>query len=445
VFDESFLPRQFCSWDDQVGEEGLNSLTSQIVSQVSTAPIGLTVLRIGFSSDFAVLCAVVLVGHGEVVVLEPPQGPLPVVLVGGRFRDLSGGPSGSDLLSRTTNLLEGGVSGVELLQRDSYLSELPGAPRAIAVRDRIRVGASIGPAVGPESKGSAALYLRPTATLGRVHSSQLYLLTAAHLMKDLPMDFFGNYSKPLPDSVENVELVGVTTPGRLDILKRLHQLKELGQLNPTSAGPWVHAAEQACGYVVAGRLGSDASSWREDWALISLSPSLCGTNGQWHKLEEFLVLACNLDRRISSTNFRGHVIGAVDLQDMPNKVCFKDGAATGWTAGQVNTRKVEIFIKGSTYPVSREGRGVVHEENIMRSFMEVIQSSGGSKRPFAKSGDSGSGIYAVAEDSRNFVFCGMVVGLFTPEIGDALVFAVPQSRVFSQIQATTGVEWVVAV
>ena len=384
-----------------------------------------------------------LVGHGEAVILEPPQGMLPVVLVRGRFGDLSGGPSGPDLLSRATNLLEGGVSGVELLQRDIYLGELPRAPRAIAARDRIRVGASIGPAVGPESKGSAALYVRATANLGKVHSSQLYLLTAAHVVKDLPMNLFENYSKPLPDSVENVELVGVTTPGRLDILKRLHQLKELGLLNPTTAGPWVHAAEQACGYVVAGRLGTDASNWREDWALISLSPSLCGANGQWHKLEEFLVLACSLDKRISSTNFRGHVIGAVDLQDMPNKLCFKDGATTGWTAGQVNTRKAEIFVKGSTYPV--EHREEVHEENIVRSFVEVIQSSGGSKGPFAKSGDSGSGIYAVTEDSQNFVFCGMVIGLFTPEIGDALVFAVPQSRVFSQIQAFTGVEWVIAV
>jgi len=83
---------------------------------------------------------------------------------------------------------------------------------------------------------------------------------------------------------------------------------------------------------------------------------------------------------------------------------------------------------------------VVHEENIVRSFVEVIQSTGGSKGPFAVSGDSGSGIYAVTEDSRNFVFCGMVIGSFTPEMGDVLVFAVPQSRVFSQIQAFTGAE-----
>jgi len=126
-------------------------------------------------------------------------------------------------------------------------------------------------------------------------------------------------------------------------------------LSPSRASPC--PAEQACGYVVAGRLGRDIAGWREDWALISLSPSLCGTNGQWHKLEEFLILACNFDSRICSTNFRGHVIGAVDLRDMPNKICFKDGAATGWTAGEVNTRKVEIFVKGSTYPVSREGYG----------------------------------------------------------------------------------------
>jgi len=183
VFDDSFLPRPLCcSWDDQVGGEGLSYLTSRIAAQVSTAPIGLTALRVGFSADFAVLCVVVLVSHGETVVLEPLQGTLPVVLVRGQFGDLSGEASGSDPLSRATNLLEGGVSGVELLQRDRYRRELPAPPRATVGRDGIRVGASIGPAVGPESKGSASLYLRPTASLGTVHSSQPYLLTAAHVV-----------------------------------------------------------------------------------------------------------------------------------------------------------------------------------------------------------------------------------------------------------------------
>ena len=66
-----------------------------------------------------------------------------------------------------------------------------------------------------------------------------------------------------------------------------------------------------------------------------------------------------------------------------------------------DTREAEIFVKGSTYPLSREGYEVIHEENIMRSFVEVIQSTGGCKGPFAISGDSGSGIYAVTDDSRN--------------------------------------------
>ena len=90
-----------------------------------------------------------------------------------------------------------------------------------------------------------------------------------------------------------------------------------------------------------------------------------------------------------SANFQGNVIGAADLHHIPNRVCFKDGAATGWTAGQVNTWEVEIFVKGSTYPVGREDGGVVHEENIVRSFVEVIQSSSESKEPFARLGDVG--------------------------------------------------------
>jgi len=110
----------------------------------------------------------------------------------------------------------------------------------------------------------------------------------------LPIDLFENYSKS-PDYVENVELVGITTPGRLEILKQPHQVKGLGHLNPTSASPWVHAAEQAFVYVVPGKLGRDIPSWREDWGLVSLYPSLCGTNGLWHKLEEILRIACNLD------------------------------------------------------------------------------------------------------------------------------------------------------
>ena len=170
----------------------------------------------------------------------------------------------------------------------------------------------------------------------------------------MPADFYKTYSKFLSDALENVELVGITTPGRLDILTMLHQLRAHGQLNQANATQLVNAAEKACGYVVAGRIGTAVTGWREDWALISLSPSRCGTNGQWHELERFLLVACSLDSSISSTNFRGHVVGAVDIQDIPNKICFKDGATTGWTAGKFNTWKLGIFTKGSTSDDSRQ-------------------------------------------------------------------------------------------
>ncbi|KAF8458286.1 hypothetical protein BGX38DRAFT_556030 [Terfezia claveryi] len=94
----------------------------------------------------------------------------------------------------------------------------------------------------------------------------------------------------------------------------------------------------------------------------------------------------------------------------PIKYALKMGRRPDGQPDKVNTRKLEIFVKVCTYPVSKEGCGLVHEENNMRSFVEVIQSTGGSKGPFAKSGDSGSGVYAVTEDSRNFVFCGTVIG-----------------------------------
>ena len=50
-------------------------------------------------------------------------------------------------------------------------------------------------------------------------------------------------SKPLADSVTNEDLVSIMTPGRLDILSLLFELKEDGELYQTSAS---HAAEWAC-------------------------------------------------------------------------------------------------------------------------------------------------------------------------------------------------------
>ena len=43
----------------------------------------------------------------------------------------------------------------------------------------------------------------------------------------------------------------------------------------------------------------------------------------------------------------------------------------------------------------------------------------------------------VTLDGRNFVFCGMVIGAFDPQVGERAVFAVLQSRILDQIYGLT--------
>jgi hypothetical protein len=108
---------------------------------------------------------------------------------------------------------------------------------------------------------------------------------------------------------------------------------------------------------------------------------------------------------------------------------------------------VDLFLKGSTMPATPESveEGYVHGDNCIEARLQLFFP----KRPansMAERGDSGAGLYGLSDDTKNFVFGGLVVSLFCPAAtkgGDQqeLVMVVPQCRVFAQIEKCTGVKW----
>ena len=76
--------------------------------------------------------------------------------------------------------------------------------------------------------------------------------------------------------------------------------------------------------------------------------------------------------------------------------------------GKFHTHKVELFLKGTTFPVEEDGRDI-HPENGVRARVEIVQAAKNSGT-FAEAGGSGSPILSPTLGGRNFVFCGMVIG-----------------------------------
>ncbi|RPB18223.1 hypothetical protein L211DRAFT_877035 [Terfezia boudieri ATCC MYA-4762] len=287
------------------------------------------------------------------------------------------------------------------------------------------------------SAGSVGIFIRPKTFNETYLHGQTFLLTTTHVVKQLDPTPYKTYNQRLPASIEDVTVANIISSGKLHILKILSQLQTSAFFNATTLAPWVLAAEKSYGHVVAGRLGVDKSSWREDVVLIHVESEYYGKNGAWHDLPEFLQLFSEMGD--STAGFVGKITGAVNGRNLCDVLCYKNGSESGWSVGKFHSHKVEIFLKGTTFPVE-EHEKVIHSKNVARAQVEMVHAVENTGA-FAESGDSGSPILSPTLDGRNFVFCGMVIGAFDPRVGERAIFAVPQSRIFDQIHALTGVAW----
>ncbi|KAF8429341.1 hypothetical protein BGX38DRAFT_1263696 [Terfezia claveryi] len=428
IYDENNIPRPFSLTKPVESEESsIQQIAAQLLVQQGEGTLGLTTLNIGFSEKFSTPCIAIL--SEEEIRIEPPVCLLPVAIVYGKFTSLSGHLS---IVQKATRFLDGDAVGLDRKLRYNDLRKLADPQRANITGPLILPGSSISAMNNDDSAGSAGIFIRPKTFNETYPHSQPFLLTAAHVVKQLDPTPYETYYQPLPASVDNVTAANIISPGKLHILKILSQLQILGLFNATTLAPWVLAAEKSCGHVVAGRLGVDKSSWREDVALIHVDSEYCGKNGSWHDLPELLKLFREMGG--NAAGFVGKIIGVVDGKNLSNALCYKNGSASGWSVGKFHSHKVEIFLKGTVHEKD------IHSENVVCAQVEMVQAVENTGA-FAEAGDSGSPILSPTLDGKNFVFCGMVIGAFDPRVGDRVVFAVPQSRIFDQIQVLTGVEW----
>lgn len=433
IYDENNIPRPFSLTNPIDSEESsIQQIADQLLLQHGEGPLGLTTLNIGFSETFSTPCITIL--SEEEIRIDPPVCLLPVAIVYGKFTSLSGH---SSIIQKATRLLDGGAVGLGRKLRHDDLRKLAAPQRANITGPPILPGSSISTTKNDDSAGSAGIFIRPKLFNETYPHGQPFLLTAAHVVKQLDSTPYKAYDQPLLASVEDVILANIISPGKLHIVKMLSNLQTVGLFDATTLAPWVLAAEKPCGHVVAGRLGVDKFSWREDVALIHVHSESCGKNGDWHDLPEFLHLFGEMGG--NAATFVGKIMGAVDGINSWNELCYKNGSASGWSVGKFHSHKVEIFLKGTTFPVEEHGKEL-HSENVVRAQMEMVQAAKDTG-VFAEAGDSGSPILFPTLDGRNFVFCGIVIGAFDPRVGERAVFAVPQSRIFDQIHALTGVEW----
>jgi len=289
----------------------------------------------------------------------------------------------------------------------------------------IRVGSSIGTAAG-ENRGTAGVYLK--SSIG------VRLLTAAHVAS-LPLLSF-------PLTVPRSQCIlpsggAITSPSRLDCIVRVKELlSDPDSDTHQELAPWLAAATRVCGTVQCGRLGVDEEDYREDWALIELQDRFVGKNGIWW-WEDILETIIGVQ---PGTKFTGKVVGVEDPVLGTSEVWFKDGASTDWTEGTLISTEVHLFFPGATFGIT-ESPGV-HPTKIERGKVHMIVGTRGGT--FATAGDSGSGVFKITQDGRDFVFAGMVLSEFTPMRGPTLTMVAPATRVLAQVAKATGVEWVVA-
>jgi hypothetical protein len=184
-------------------------------------------------------------------------------------------------------------------------------------------------------------------------------------------------------------------------------------------------------------LGVDDNGFREDWALVKLKEYEV-KNGEWWGLDEFPGV-CHLTKPLQSPllEFNGQIIGAEDSALGLGEPWFKDGAQTGWTVGHLSSTEVLLFLRGTTMAVN--GITAARLDNIQEAKV-LMFGTAIEGETFAEPGDSGSGLFRVSDDAKNFIFGGHIISVFGLHGGQNMVMGVPQSQ-FTQIETKMVMKW----
>ena len=213
VYDENSIPRPSSLTKPIDSESSIQQIAAQLLVQQGVDPLGLTILNIRFSDKFSTPCIAIL--SEEEIGIDPPVCLLPVAIVYGKFAGLSGH---SSIVQKATRLLDGDAVGLGRQLRHNLLRKLADPSKANITGPPILPGSSISTA-NSDTAGSAGIFIRPKIFSETYPHGQPFLLTAAHVVKQLDSMPFNTLDQPLPASVEDVRVANIISLGRLHILK----------------------------------------------------------------------------------------------------------------------------------------------------------------------------------------------------------------------------------
>jgi hypothetical protein len=201
-----------------------------------------------------------------------------------------------------------------------------------------------------ESKGSISVFLSPsiverTRGEGESLSPQIsvpphdreerYALTAYHV---LPFEAVGESH--------------VITPGGLGLLSRLHVAVHSRHHDHDAIVELLRRWNEPCGCVKYGHIGTTKSGWRSDFALVHLDKESIGENGLWYDRDELTDLFISIEKDQSQFLGARGIVGNEDPQ--AGEICYKDGAATGCTAGIIGSSKALVFLRRTVDMLKKE-------------------------------------------------------------------------------------------
>ena len=121
-------------------------------------------------------------------------------------------------------------------------------------------------------------------------------------------------------------------------------------------------------------------------------------------------------------------------------IYYKDGAATGCTAGRVGRAEAVMFQKGvANVAAEEQGNGALSTGNVERakliSFHQVEERGSSICAP----GDSGCGVFSPDLDQDGWSWVGQLVSLLAGVETVGLI--IPQSEILESLRANTGLSW----
>jgi hypothetical protein len=162
------------------------------------------------------------------------------------------------------------------------------------------------------------------------------------------------------------------------------------------------------GEIMSGEFGADNQGFREDWAILNVTGEE-GRNGRWLMESDLRQLLEDNNKSPSSLE----IVGFREPRD--GEMVFMLGAASFWTVARVQSNRITLGY----YKRSDPSAAIYGSEDLVNvDSCKHYQLWRIPDQPFgAKSGDSGSAVFAADKDGLAFV--GLVVSLYmedNPEI-----------------------------